>query len=553
VRPGFPVLLQAPEYVASVDAGTDRVHLNQTVPYGTKIVSSPAVADLLGDGHKEIVVGRNEEYNASQDGGLNASPDTYNPAFAALGQSGVIHSGNGRVYAVFSDGACHGMSTCTTSSGLHTNAYVPGWPVKVVKFDEELLPYVGSGVDTPPALLPGKDLPCPADGTAPAAGDRVGVFTSDGPPYIFAGDGKSCYGQAGGHDRVLGTAQESGNSTDTPYLEAVGNAAFGDLTGTGDVVLAAPTAGIVRALDAILSEHQYNAQDAISAWSLLNLVGPTAPGTPQPHAGFPHFTNDLQFLTGPAIADISGTGLQEVIAGSATSDLRAVTPAGVELAGWSKNTGGWTVATPAVGPMGTDPHQMVASLTREGTLFLWQTTAPACSGASWPRYKHDMWNTGNFGVDATTPSTITDLKVSQSGSTVTLTFTAPHASLFCGNAAGYEIRYSQSGPITDATWAQATLAGPTGTACRYQPQPASPAGSSETITLTGCPGNLYFDVQAYNAASRSGGDLGAISLNFGATAVPEVAAPLLLVPAALLAGIVGPKLRRRRPGVGPLR
>ena len=73
-------------------------------------------------------------------------------------------------------------------------------------------------------------------------------------------------------DRVLGSPTENGNSSDTPYLEAVGNAAFGDLTGAGDYVLAAPTAGITRAADIILTDHQLNAQDAITAWTLSNVA-----------------------------------------------------------------------------------------------------------------------------------------------------------------------------------------------------------------------------------------------------------------------------------------
>jgi len=548
-RPGFPVLLQAPEYVSSVDAGTDRVHFDQSIPYGTKIVSSPAVADLLGDGHKEIVVGRNEEYTAAQDGGLNASLDSYNATFAALGTSGVFNSGNGRVYAVYSDGTDHAAQSCNGAGhGVPTQAYVCNWPVKVVKFDEELLPYVGSGVDTPPAIMPAADLSCPGDATA---GDRVGVFTSDGPPYIFAGDGRSCYGQgvnSSGRsaDRVLDTngVSSGGNTTDSPYLEAVGNAAFGDLTGTGDFVLVAPTAGIVRSADVVLTDHQLGAQDAVTAWSLAG-VAPN--GEPHPHAGFPHFVNDLQFLTGPAIADLSGTGAQEVVEGSATSDLRAVTAAGVELPGWSKNTGGWTIATPGVGTVGTDQHQKVASLTREGTLFLWETTAPACSGASWPRYKHDVWDTGNFGTDAGVPATIEDLHVTQSGATVTLTFTAPHGDLFCGNASGYEVRYSSSGPIDDFNWPQATLAGPANAnGCVYTPQPASAAGQLETITLTGCPSTpLSFDVQAFNAGSRQGGNLGAISgTGSPGSSVPEGAIALVAGPAAATGLLF--VLRRRR-------
>jgi hypothetical protein len=551
-RPGFPVLLQSPEYVSSIDPGTDRVHLNRSVPYGTKIVSSPAVADLLGDGHKEIVVGRNEEYDASFDGGLNASVDSYNGAFAALGNSPLFSSGNGRVYALYSDGTDHAAQGCTaTGHGVPTQAYVCGWPAKVVKFDEELLPTVGSGVDTPPVIMPAADVSCPGDASA---GDRVGVFTSDGPPYIFAGDGKSCYGQglnSSGRsaDRVLDTngVSSGGNTTDLPYLEAVGNAAFGDLSGTGDYVMVAPTAGVIRAADLVLTDHQIGAQDGITAWSLL---GVTPGGEPHPHAGFPHFMDDLQFLTGPAIADLNGTGPQQVIEGSATSDLRASTAAGAELPGWSKNTGGWVVATPGVGTIGTDQHQKVAELTREGTLYLWESTAPACSNASWPRYKHDVWDSGNFSTDAGVPATITDLKVTQSGDTATLTFTAPHGDLFCDNAAGYEVRYSSSGPITDANWASATLAGPSNTGgCTYTPQPASAAGQTETITLTGCPaGPLSFDVQAFNDGSRQGGNLGQISGTGGPVSnVPEgKGLALLLAPLAALGLLLAARRRLGR-------
>ena len=549
-RAGFPVLLQSPEYVKGVDPVTGRITYNQSIPYGTKIVSSPSVGDLAGDGHKEIVLGRNEEYTAAQDGGLNASADSYNAALAAAGTSGIFNSGNGRVYAVYSDGTNHPIQACTpTGHGVPTNAYVCNWPTKVVKFDLQLLPTVGSGVDTPPALMPAANLPCPGDATP---GDRVGVFSSDGPAYVFAGDGKSCYGQAPNTtgqvvDRVLGNSVEAGNSTDTPYLEAVGNAAFGDLTGSGDYVLAAPTTGLVRAADVVLTDHQLNGQDGLTAWSLVNLPAGAGP-VPQPHPGFPHFVNDLQFFAGPAIADLSGSGPQEVIGGSAVSDVRAVSPAGLELPGFSKNTGGWVVETPTVGTVGTNQNQKVAIMDREGTLFMWQTTANACSGASWPRYKHDNWDSGNYSTVAGRPATITDLTQSSNGGTVTLTFTAPHGSLFCGDAAGYEVRYA-SAPITDTTWAQATLAGASNSGCRYTPQPAHAAGSKETITLTGCPsGALNFVVQAYNGGSTHGGNLGALPAAQPSTNVPEVPYPTALILGGV--AVMGLRARRRRPQRG---
>ena len=218
--------------------------------------------------------------------------------------------------------------------------------------------------------------------------------------------------------------------------------------------------------------------------------------------------DDLQFFAGPAIADLSGErARRRSISGSAVSDVRAVTPAGAELPGWSKNTGGWVVETPAVGTVGTDQNQKVAVMDREGTLFLWQSTANACSGASWPRFKHDNWNSGNYATVAGRPATISDLSQTQTGSTVTLTFTAPHGTLFCGNASGYQVRYSASGPITDATWGQATLAGATNAGgCTYTPQPALAAGHQgdhHADRLPDRPAELRRSRRTTTAASRA--------------------------------------------------
>jgi LPXTG-motif cell wall-anchored protein len=97
------------------------------------------------------------------------------------------------------------------------------------------------------------------------------------------------------------------------------------------------------------------------------------------------------------------------------------------------------------------------------------------------------------------------------------------------------VRYSTSGPITDKNWAQATLVSPSNAQVSAAPNQnpleamarklglvssadaAGPAagGQPQQIALTGLPagGNLWIEVQAVNGASRSGGNLGAISNN----------------------------------------
>ena len=63
--------------------------------------------------------------------------------------------------------------------------------------------------------------------------------------------------------------------------------------------------------------------------------------------------NDLQFLTGPSVADIDGLPGEEVVGGTASLDLYGFNAAGTPLPGWPKLTADWTVANPALGSLGT--------------------------------------------------------------------------------------------------------------------------------------------------------------------------------------------------------
>jgi len=54
-------------------------------------------------------------------------------------------------------------------------------------------------------------------------------------------------------------------------------------------------------------------------------------------------------------------------------------------------------------------------------------------------------------------------------------------------------------------------------------------------------------VQAYNAGSRNGGNLGAIASTGPSSIVPEFALPALAIPAAFFVGLgAAARLRRRR-------
>src|SRR6202035_1359147 len=129
----------------------------------------------------------------------------------------------------------------------------------------------------------------------------------------FNADGSSCYGQVSGADNPLEVDFSAGHGQyDHPAFAAVGYPAFGTLDGhTTDFF--APEAGLVRALDLALNDYQ-GGQDFIGGWN---------PTTAQQLPGFPAEVNDLQFLTGPVIGQITQGLGQEVIGGTASMDLAA--------------------------------------------------------------------------------------------------------------------------------------------------------------------------------------------------------------------------------------
>src|SRR5207249_11543794 len=135
---------------------------------------------------------------------------------------------------------------------------------------------------------------------------------------------------------------------------------------------------------------------------------------------------ELQFLTGPSIADVGGTPLPEIVEGSAGYFVHAYDASGVEPTGWPKFTGGWHVANAAIGDVDGDGLNEVVALTREGNLFIWDTTAPA-GPQQWPKKRHDLRNTGNLSEpqgltgNPTTTTTTTTLPGGTTSTTTTTT------------------------------------------------------------------------------------------------------------------------------------
>ena len=298
-----------------------------------------------------------------------------------------LEPGNTRLYAVSAKGDRDG-------NPRPADAIREGWPTKLGIVLTGLLPVVGEGVTGSPVVA--SSACTPGGEEAP----RVGAAANNGPGYILGEDGDSCYGQdPQGRDIPLQTDVSASARYDRPFLPAVGLPAFGDL-GEGSPSFLLPAAGLMRALDLALPEYQ-RSQDYVGAWSVQ--------GGGQFRPNYPATMNDLQFLTGPAIADIDGLPGEEVVEGSASKDIAAYNAAGAPVDDdWPKLTTDWTVATPLIGSFGTldtdaDARKVVVNMTRSGYIHVYETDAEACSPSSSPRFHHDNANSGDYSRDAVLP------------------------------------------------------------------------------------------------------------------------------------------------------
>jgi len=473
---GFPVLVADPDKLASVDAQSGQPGFNGNANANPgkdedqgKLVDTPAVAHLDGPGSPPtIIVGSNEEYLAGtgDEGQMNAA-GTNAASLGVLGETGVLQFANSRVYAIKARGCSSDPGSCATggmaceSAHCTSAAIRQGWPVKIGLILAGLLPDVGEGINGSPVVAP---ITCPQGGE----GMKIGVTPDAGPGYVLNADGSSCYGSVEGRYNSLQTDLAVGNGkVDTPAFPAVGEPAFGTLDGTTTSMFA-PAAGLIRALDLVAPDYQKLGQDFIAGWNA---------NTGQFSPGFPAVDNDLGFITGEAVGDVTGQApAQEVLAGTASQDLEAYNASGAPASSaWPKLTGDWLVATPTLGSFGSvdtsaSAKKDVVSLTRSGTLSVYATPAAACSPSSWPSFHHDTANSGDYTRDAIAPGV--PLGAAVEGST--LHWTAPGGDLMCGRAARYEIATSKR-PITAQSFAAAT-------ALEGAPEPQE-AGSRQTFTL----------------------------------------------------------------------
>ncbi len=342
-----------------------------------KIVSSPAVGDLDGDGENEIVIGTNEEYVEAA-GLFSTESSALLASLGALpGVDDFSFDTAGRLYALGAGGDLR-----------------PGFPVAVPLLAPGLLPTVATGTPGSPALAALGDDGRLVAAIASAVGP-VMLFDEAGAPFLgLGGDGLPrplALDFPGGFPDVPDpddVIQPETFSYDAPFLAALGSPAFGDVTGDGEPELAAPTGGLRQLIDVASPASQEFGDHQVSVWSAGD--GALLPG-------FPRVMEDMQFLTEPALADVDGDGLADVVQASGGYQVRAYRSDGSLVPGWPKFTHGWLIGTPAVGDIDGDGRVEVVASTREGLIFAWDTPAPARSSAlPWPGFGRDRRNTRNL-------------------------------------------------------------------------------------------------------------------------------------------------------------
>ena len=310
---------------------------------GDRIISSPALGDIDGDGHLDIVIGTNQK-----------TTGTY-----------------GLGYALEADGSIK-----------------PGWPATLFGAYTDALPYVGEGVPGSPTL-------CDVDGDGTL---EIGMHTIADAGRLLSYDGTEFASLA----RIANDFGPGNNTSESAAsIIMVTSGAWGDLDVDGVPDYLIGGTGLEYAAGLLDDGKVHDFDHLLGAYS-GGAIFERADGTLRmPYLdAFPRVMEDLQFFLNPGVADIDGDGLPEALHGSAGSVLHAFDYTGAEPEGWPKFTGQWILGSPAVGDVDGDGYLDVWAVTRDGYVFGWATAARAdTSSRQWVGFRHDARHTGNCHTD----------------------------------------------------------------------------------------------------------------------------------------------------------
>jgi hypothetical protein len=290
-----------------------------------KIVSTPAVGDVDGDGSPEIVFGTN---------------------------------GSG-------EGLASLFAVRAAGNADPRGAFLDGWaPYGVPTLRGQLLPTLSAGIHMTPVLV-----------DADADGDQeVVVYAVTGTSVLMVDHARGGPREVARYDLAPSADSEIRG---TSFVGGTGSALLADTDGDGAGELYAPLMPLRMLTLRTSPGVPIDVPLALGGWKLAQ-AGETRPMLP----GWPRRMEDLMLFARPAAVDVDSDGRLEVVMGSGGYLLHAFRPDGGEAEGFPKFTGGWIFSAAAAGDLDGDGRPELVAVTREGYLFAWKLggTEPAEKG-----------------------------------------------------------------------------------------------------------------------------------------------------------------------------
>jgi MYXO-CTERM domain-containing protein len=329
----------------------------------SRIMATPTVADMNGDGIPEIISGSNQQLYGGGAAG---------PVFVVDGRGNSAPGGS---------------------------PYLPNWPMTMSSL--KLFPVVAEGIVASQAVadFDGDGVP---EIVIQGNGSRPLILKSDPGfqerleeppnrlPVVQKDDGS---GEQKGLDATSIFGEQSKAFTPDVMFPLFSQPSIGDLDqdGVPDVIASGGSLSLAGTLASGGGGRADRAQQLLAAWS--GKTGKMLPGSPI-------LVEDYTFLVNHAIADVSGDEYPEIITGTGGYFLHAADGCGREADGFPKFTNGWIASTAAVGDIDGDAQKSLEVVvgTRDGYLFAWKTKGRASGAVQWESFHHDNANTGNYGT-----------------------------------------------------------------------------------------------------------------------------------------------------------